>query len=167
VDERTQRLVAGHGRFGALVEMKTHGDSPPDGLLVDDDGEWLVPVIRGWASRDDASAQAYLLADNRLTESGGWDDRELVAVLEEIQAADATLFEALTWSTEELDDLFRLYREDADPDAPERTAERSDDAGTDGEDSDDVGDLDPDGNDAGERPRRDVECPSCGVTFSA
>jgi hypothetical protein len=74
------------------------------------------PRLRGWSSRNDAEAEAYLLADNRLTESGGWDDRELVAMLEDIQAADATLFEALTWSTEELDDLFRLYREDADPD---------------------------------------------------
>jgi hypothetical protein len=43
-DERTQRLVAGHGRMAAAVEMKAAGDSPPEGVLVDDDGEWLVPV---------------------------------------------------------------------------------------------------------------------------
>lgn len=158
VDERTQRMVAGHGRRAAAIEMKGVGDPPPKGVLVDDDGEWLVPVTRGWSSRDDTEAAAYLIVDNMLPESGGWDDFELAAMLEDIHAVDATLFETLTLTTEELDELFRAYREDEDPDAPAAPAAAASDDDEDGEDG-----SAPDA--AGERSIREVECPDCGHHF--
>jgi hypothetical protein len=71
LDERTGRLVAGHGRAKALSLMKAKGGKPPAGV-AEKDGEWLVPVLRGWASRSDQEAEAYLLASNQLTVAGGW-----------------------------------------------------------------------------------------------
>lgn len=81
LDERTGRLVAGHGRVEALTEMHAQGDSAPSGIKVDDDGRWLVPVTRGWASRSDAEADAYLVASNQLVTAGGWDDAALADLL--------------------------------------------------------------------------------------
>ena len=72
LDERTGRIVAGHGRREALLAMRKRGEAPPAGIRAEGD-EWLVPVLRGWASRSDAEAEAYLLASNKLTglNSGG------------------------------------------------------------------------------------------------
>jgi DNA modification methylase len=86
IDERTGRLVAGHGRLDELELAKTEDETPPDGITVDDDGEWLVPVQRGWASADDDEAQAYLIASNGTTMAGGWDNQALADQLAELQA---------------------------------------------------------------------------------
>lgn len=53
--------------------MAGESKSPPEGVKIGDDGVWLVPILRGWTSRSDADAEAYLVAANRLTERGGWD----------------------------------------------------------------------------------------------
>lgn len=81
VDERTGRLVSGHGRQTNLAELETTGKQPPEGIIVDDEGRWLAPVVRGWSSRDDDQAAAYVIATNRLTESGGWERVELTEIL--------------------------------------------------------------------------------------
>lgn len=83
LDERTEHLVAGHGRLIALRAIRDENHPAPDGVQVDGT-QWLVPVVRGWESRDDAHAEAMIIADNRLTEQGGWDDRLLAEMLEEI-----------------------------------------------------------------------------------
>lgn len=83
IDERTGKLVAGHGRVENLEAAKAAGMDPPEGVLVKG-GEWTVPVMRGWASENDLQADAYLVASNRLTEQGGWDDRALQAMLSEM-----------------------------------------------------------------------------------
>ena len=57
------------------------GAEAPQGVQVADDGQWLVPVQRGIAFRDEGEAQAYLVADNRHVELGGWDDSMLADVL--------------------------------------------------------------------------------------
>jgi hypothetical protein len=82
-DERTGRLVAGHGRVAALRELHEAGGEPPEGV-VDDGLDWLVPVQTGWSSKDDAEAGAFLVAANRLTETGGWDELSLVELLDEV-----------------------------------------------------------------------------------
>lgn len=105
LDERTGRLVAGHGRITTLRARVAAGDTAPDGVRVDDDGHWLVPVIRGWASRADADAEAYGTASNRLTELGGWNDRELAAVLRDLAADD--LLAVSGYTTTDLDVLLR------------------------------------------------------------
>jgi DNA modification methylase len=88
LDERTGRLVAGHGRAKALSLMKAKGGKPPAGV-AEKDGEWLVPVLRGWASRSDQEAEAYLVASNRLTEAGGYDTAALAEMLKELAAQNA------------------------------------------------------------------------------
>jgi len=82
LDERTGKLVAGHGRCEALAARRDRGEDPPEGVRLDPDGLWLVPVQRGWSSRSDAEAAAFLVAHNRIGEAGGWDDAELAKLLE-------------------------------------------------------------------------------------
>lgn len=76
LDERTGLLVAGHGRLTRLAHWRDNGDAsaPPEGVTVLGDGSWVVPVVRGWASADDNEAEAYLIANNRTGEAGGWHD---------------------------------------------------------------------------------------------
>ncbi|MEV4179480.1 hypothetical protein [Nonomuraea sp. NPDC049709] len=80
LNERTGRLVVGHGRLQVLEAMAAEQVSPAEGILVDDDGTWLVPIVRGCSSRSDADAEAYLVANNRTTEKGGWEEQMLAAV---------------------------------------------------------------------------------------
>ncbi|WP_158884041.1 hypothetical protein [Amycolatopsis anabasis] len=116
IDERTGRLVAGHGRHEQLLAWAAEGRDAPEGVRVDEDGQWLMPVIRGWSSRSDDDAEAYLIASNQLTVKGGWDDHLLAEVLHDLgeaQMLDLTGYEAddlaaledtLTASSEESDD---------------------------------------------------------------
>lgn len=74
VDERTGMLISGHGRAETLQHDKRVGiTSAPEGVTVTDDGRWLVPVTRGWASANDDEARAFLVAANQLVPAGGWD----------------------------------------------------------------------------------------------
>lgn len=106
LDERTGRLVAGHGRLAMVQRLKTAGKPPPNGIEVDEDtGAWLLPVVRGWKSRNDTEAEAYLLASNQLTMAGGWDSEALTAMLADLAAVQAA--EGIGWSPEELDKMLR------------------------------------------------------------
>jgi DNA modification methylase len=90
-DGRTGMIVSGHGRTETLRVMRERGDSPPDGVLMDSDGGWLVPVTVGWSSRSDAEAKAALVALNRSTEVGGWDDAALADILDDLAAVEGGL----------------------------------------------------------------------------
>lgn len=120
IDERTGRLVVGHGRTEALQALKASGSEPPDGIRQEPDGDWLVPVIRGWASKDDGEAAAYLVADNRHTELGGWDNEALAQLLNEI--GDPDLINITGWDLDELaaslDAATDDAPEDSDPPGP-------------------------------------------------
>ena len=83
INEATGRLVAGHGRKEALLSMQAAGETPPARIRVKNQA-WLVPVLRGVAFATDAEAEAYLLADNRLTEIGGWDEELLAKMIAEL-----------------------------------------------------------------------------------
>ena len=83
MNENTGKLLAGHGRLQTLQQMKQGGEKVP-ARIKEKDGEWLVPVLKGIAFEDDMEAQAYLIADNRLTELGGWNTGELVDTLQEL-----------------------------------------------------------------------------------
>lgn len=114
IDERTGRLVAGHGRLDDLLVRRRDGEEPPAGVRLGPGGagDWLVPVIRGWESTSDEDAEAYLVASNRLTVLGGWDDAGLADLLSDLAEQDAALL-AVTGYTD--DDLAQLLAE------PERT----------------------------------------------
>lgn len=80
-DDRTGYIISGHGRRKALQAMRDRGETPPEGVKVSPAGEWLIPVLTGWASRTDSEAAAALIAMNRTTELGGWVDEELLDLL--------------------------------------------------------------------------------------
>jgi hypothetical protein len=86
LDDRTGKLISGHGRVEALGEIRASGGDVPSGVEVDEGSdEWLLPVTRGWSSRDDIEANAYLIAANYLTERGGWHQDPLADMLTEIR----------------------------------------------------------------------------------
>lgn len=103
VDERTGKLLAGHGRAEKLGELEAAGADPPEGVVVGDDGRWQWLVVRGARSRDDAHAEAMAVALNRIGERGGWRPDVLSATLDALWGTD--LADATGWSADELDDL--------------------------------------------------------------
>ncbi|NGO74056.1 ParB N-terminal domain-containing protein, partial [Streptomyces boncukensis] len=123
-DERTGTILGGHGRREALIEMQTRGDRLPAGLLLDDDGGWLVPVQRGWASRNDLEAKTVNIKLNKIGEDGGWHPRSLTTYLEDIVTGDAGLFDSLAIPEGELDILLRQV----DPETLPRAADEEDQA---------------------------------------
>jgi ParB-like chromosome segregation protein Spo0J len=104
-DDRTGRLVAGHGRIEQLRQARARDrDNPPDGVTVNSAGDWCVPVIVGWSSADDNEAQAYVIAANRAVELGGWDD----SILTEALASLTDLDEGLAGVGYSIDDALAL-----------------------------------------------------------
>ncbi|OEJ21010.1 ParB N-terminal domain-containing protein [Streptomyces subrutilus] len=157
-DERTSRILHGHGRREALIELQTRGAQPPDGVLLDNDGGWLVPLLRGWSSRDDAEAEALAIKLSRLPGEGGWDPREFAAVLEDLATSDAELFDSLAIPHDEIDQMLRQVdpetlpgglREDEPP-----TLHLPDDGDANEMSADDAG-----------RAAHST-CPACGHTFT-
>jgi hypothetical protein len=81
IDERTGKLVAGHGRVLELRALFLDDKPPPEGVEVDPEGRWLVPAVRGWSSKNSKEAAAYLVASNRTSEAGGWDNKLLAEMM--------------------------------------------------------------------------------------
>lgn len=153
VDARTGYLVSGHGRAKTLREMRDGGESPPEGIVVADDGEWLVPAATGWASRTDSEAAAVLIALNRTTEVGGWVDDELLGLLDSLSQEDEDGLLGLGYDDSAIDDLRALVAEQF---------------GEEGE-----GDGSPDGNVIPDEfgaidldEETDYQCPSCGYGWN-
>ena len=129
--------------------MRDAGESPPEGIVVDDDGEWLVPAATGWASRTDSEAAAVLVALNRTTEVGGWVDDELLDLLDGLVAEDADGLLGLGYGEDDLNALRTMV---AEADA----GDGGDAPGGPGPDDFDEVDLD---------PETDYQCPSCGYEW--
>lgn len=109
LDERSGRLVAGHGRLDTLELMHDEGAAPPEGIQTGDSGQWLIPIVRGWSSDSDAQAKAYVIADNHLNERGGWDERSLAEELEEIADFNVDLMSVTGYTADDLDDLLASF----------------------------------------------------------
>ncbi len=105
LDERTGRLVAGHGRVDQLTAMCAAGQQPPDGVRVDGNGRWLVPILRGWASRSDHEAEAYLVASNSLSSLPGWEDEGLAGILSDLRDVDPDLMTLTGYDDDSLEEL--------------------------------------------------------------
>lgn len=84
-NEANEKLVAGHGRLEALIKMFKAKYMTPKGILVDEDNMWLVPVLTGLSFENEEEALSYLIADNKLTEAGGWDQGKLLQMLKAIE----------------------------------------------------------------------------------
>jgi ParB-like chromosome segregation protein Spo0J len=100
VDEKGG-LIAGHGRVLAAKQL---------GL-----DEVPVVVARGWSK---AQKRAYVIADNKLTENGGWDDDLLKVEIGALQGEGFDL--TLTgFSMDEIGDMLGETAADGIEDAPE------------------------------------------------
>lgn len=106
IDERSGRICAGHGRIDTLLERFARDPGQPPAHIDAQDGEWRVPVIRGLAFKDENELEAYLVADNRLTEIGGWDNQKLLEILRREMAT-----QTLAGTGYDQADLERLLRE--------------------------------------------------------
>jgi hypothetical protein len=117
VDEGTKQLVAGHGRLDTLKMLKDGNKEPPRGVRVVDN-TWLVPVLRGVEFDNPAEAEAFLLADNRLSEIGGWDQDILAEMLGEMVDVDGAL-EGLGFNSKDIESMIKEHELDLDADVGE------------------------------------------------
>lgn len=86
IDGRTERLIGGHGRTEALRDLHIEGVPAPDGIRVKND-KWLVPIFRGWSSKDDVEANAMIIALNQHVIAGGFDRALLDDMMRELYTA--------------------------------------------------------------------------------
>lgn len=103
--ERAQRIAGGHGRHKTLHGMMLAGEDVPDGILTREDGMWLAPVVRGWASKSDRELDAATVALNQATISGGWDDPKLKDILVAVHAGTALGLSGLGFDLHDVDRL--------------------------------------------------------------
>jgi len=106
LDDRTGRLVAGHGRLADLARRKAAGDSPPAGVAAVDD-DWLVPVLRGWASTSDSEADGYLVASNEVGSRSVWEEAGLAQIVGDIARHDQELLSFVGLDAGTVDGLLR------------------------------------------------------------
>jgi ParB-like chromosome segregation protein Spo0J len=137
--ERTGKIAAGHGRTQAVMAMRQQGMERPEFIEGEGEDPWLVPVVRGWSSADDDELLAYVIADNRQNELGGWEDKILVDVLPYLRDHGPGL-EGLGYDAETIDKIIARMAPPVPPSAfPE---------------------MDPD------TMTTDYRCPSCGYSWS-
>lgn len=123
LDERTGKLLEGHGRKHKLIELRDSGADPPEGVTLAADGSWLVPVIRGKATADDDEARALLIALNRITERSSWEPEGLASMLDSLSKVDGGLVgvgytpDDITQLLDSLHDVSAHQRRD--PDQPD------------------------------------------------
>ena len=110
VNEHTEKLLVGHGRLQALKMMRDNGEMVPK-RIQEKDGCWLVPVIKGINIDNPAEAQAFLLADNRLTELGGWKNMDLIESLNEILEETGDL-DGTGYDLDDIDTILRDLESD-------------------------------------------------------
>ena len=104
LDDRTGLFLAVHGRIQALDSMKRQHMDVPDGIRNGGD-DWLVPVQVGYSSKNDVQAKAYIVADNKLTVLGGWDEPALAELLQEVAGSVDVALESTGFSGDDLDEL--------------------------------------------------------------
>lgn len=106
INTKTGNLVVGHGRVQALQQLQQENDPAPARVKVLKDGVWKVPCIEV-AFDTDKEAEAYVLADNRLTELGGWNYNELAEVLTEL----GTELDGTGYDGDDVDDVLAMVGE--------------------------------------------------------
>lgn len=112
-DDRTGRLVSGHGRTASLLARRERGEPPPEGVEVDAAGRWLAPVLVGWSSKTDDDAAAAVVALNRIGERGGWEKDSLAALLADLADTELGLA-GVGYDRADLDDLLASLQEGDD-----------------------------------------------------
>lgn len=80
IDERTGKIVGGHGRMETLQQARAAGLEAPEGIKVTKAG-WFVPTMQGWASKSDREAEAANIALNPSPNDPGFDQELLAEIL--------------------------------------------------------------------------------------
>lgn len=106
IDECSGLFVEGHGRTQATHMMKQQQMKVPDRIEARPD-DWFLPVVRGIEFDTPEKVRAYLIASNRLTELGGWNEPALAELLQELAATDTALLESTGYDGDKLDELLR------------------------------------------------------------
>ena len=125
-NETTGKLVAGHGRIETLKVLEGEDiTKPPANIKLDDEGNWLIPIIAGIHFESDDEAKAYLIASNRLTELGGWKNDELVDLLQEV-AVNTEDLAGIGYQLEDIENLLtdleeKIFVDEEIEDADETT----------------------------------------------
>jgi len=109
IDERSGKMVSGHGRLELLELMWAKGEKAPERIMVKA-GRWFVPVLRGIPFKDEAAAEKYLLAANRITELGGWNPKFLTEILSAYKEPAAFL--GTGFSTEDVAKFLTMIKGD-------------------------------------------------------
>ena len=117
-------IIAGHGRVLAAGRMKLE----------------TVPCLR-LTHLTDAQRRAYVIADNRIALSSGWDSELLANELSDLHADDFDMA-LLGFDSKELETLLGIQAGPIEPDAPA------------------------DFKEVDENIKTDHECPKCGYKFS-
>lgn len=107
-NDKTGRIVVGHGRLEALQQLQAEGGPPPARIKKAKGGTWLLPVVCGVAFDNEAEAEAYLVGDNRTTELGGWLDHVLHDSLATLLQQDADALRGTGYDADDVDDLGAL-----------------------------------------------------------
>ena len=111
-NETTGKLVAGHGRLETLkILEKEDIRKPPKNIELNENGDWLVPVVGGLSFDNDEEANAYLVASNKLVEKGGWKQDELVELLETVAVETGDLA-GTGFDLDDLENILNSMQED-------------------------------------------------------
>lgn len=106
-DERTGKLVGGHGRRDWLLLAEAAGEEVPEGVVVDDDGDWTAPVTRGWASFDDEEADIAIVALNGVAAVGGVDTEILDRMLTRLASSPRGGLSGTGYGTKKTESLLK------------------------------------------------------------
>jgi hypothetical protein len=153
-DERTGRLLGGHGRREALLNMLSAGEHMPEGLITDDDGGWLVPVSRGWSSRTDREAETVIIKLNRIGAAAGMHMPTFADMLQDLVTESPDLYDSLALADDELEEMLRVASADSLGEEPVIMAPVEEELAA-------AGDSLPGDSQFG----RTVTCPDCGHDF--
>lgn len=124
MDEKSGRLVSGHGRLTALMEMRHEGKPAPKGIRVEG-SEWSVPVLRGVEFANTTEAEMFVVAVNQLVIKGGFDDRALAAIISNAKATLADFNDmtvAIGLNDLEINRIIAAAKTPTLADAPERAS---------------------------------------------
>jgi hypothetical protein len=70
IDATADAIVEGNGRVAALIQLQESGTAPR-GVVVSEEGEWLVPVVRGGDASSVEEARSYAIDHNNSVMLGG------------------------------------------------------------------------------------------------
>lgn len=113
-DDKTGMLVVGNGRSELLINLRDAGKKPPKYIRVEN-GKWFAPVVCGVSFKNEGEARAYLLAENKIGELGGWDQDGLNAFLSDL-ADEQVSFDHIGFDPDDIIPIESDDERDEDPD---------------------------------------------------